>query len=208
MYAGDNNDRLAAVGQNDPPSTRNRLWIQGAFVFPEANTNTGYILDPRYALFADYLHTIRVYVCPSDPDTVTVFNKPFPKLRSYAINAYLGWSGHWDDRLAADYTVFSKQSQIVPALGAGMFLFTDVYAKSICWPYFGVQMKQDVFLLFPGVSHSQGAVLSFVDGHVERHAWRDPRTIYPSSPDYHAHHDTSPGNRDLVWLRQSTTVHK
>src|SRR5258708_25515844 len=40
MYAGDNNDALAAVGQNDPPSTRRRLWIQGAFVYPEANTHS------------------------------------------------------------------------------------------------------------------------------------------------------------------------
>src|SRR6266568_2265749 len=70
MYAGDNNDALPAVGQNDPPSTKRRLWIQGAFVYPEANTNSAYLLDPKYALFAEYLHTIHVYVCPADPDTV------------------------------------------------------------------------------------------------------------------------------------------
>src|SRR5258708_25271616 len=40
MYAGDNNDDLAAVGQNDPPNPKRRLWIQGAFVYPEANTHS------------------------------------------------------------------------------------------------------------------------------------------------------------------------
>jgi prepilin-type N-terminal cleavage/methylation domain-containing protein/prepilin-type processing-associated H-X9-DG protein len=208
MYAGDNNDSLAAVGQNDPPSTKRRLWIQGAFVYPEANTNSAYLLDPKYAQFADYLHTIHVYVCPADPDTVTLSGKSYPRLRSYAMNAYLGWIGQWDSRLAAEYVVFKKQSQLAPSMTARLFLFTDVHPKSICWPYFGVQMDEDVLLLFPENSHSRGAAISFVDGHVERHAWRDQRTITALSPDYHAHHDVSPGNIDLAWLRQCTTVPK
>jgi len=206
MYAGDNRDLLASVGQNDPPSTTRRLWIQGAFVYPEANTNSSYLLDPKYALFADYLHSVRVYVCPADPDTIEFAGKPFPRLRSCAMNAYLGWTGHWDDRLAVDYTVFEKHSQITR--NAGVFVFTDVHPKSICWPYFGVQMQEDVFLLFPGSSHNAGAVMSFADGHVERHGWRDPRTITAFSSNYHAHHDPSPGNMDLTWLRQCTTVAK
>jgi prepilin-type N-terminal cleavage/methylation domain-containing protein/prepilin-type processing-associated H-X9-DG protein len=206
MYAVDNGDSLAAVGQNDPPSTTRKLWIQGAFVYPEANTNSGYILDPKYALFANYLHTISVYVCPADRQTVALEGKSYPKLRSYAMNAYLGWTGHWDDRLSADYTVFKKQSQLGRATAAGLFLFTDVNPDSICWPYFGVQMKQDVFLLFPGSWHNDGAVVSFVDGHVERHPWRDQRTIKAFSTNYHGHHDASPGNIDLAWLRQHTTL--
>jgi len=204
MYAGDNRDWLASVGQNDPPSTKRRLWIQGAFVYPEAITNSSYLLDPKYALFADYLHSVHVYVCPADPDTVEFEGKSFPRLRSYSMNAYLGWTGHWDDRLAKDYLVFQKQSQVIR--NSGVFVFVDVHPKSICWPYFGVQMQQDVFLLFPSSSHNAGAVMSFADGHVERHGWRDPRTITAFSSNYHAHHDPSPGNKDLAWLRQSTTV--
>src|SRR5258706_16444055 len=37
MYAGDNNDRLAANGHNDPPDTRTPLWVQGVFFYPESN---------------------------------------------------------------------------------------------------------------------------------------------------------------------------
>src|SRR5262245_48626970 len=208
LYAADNNDWLPAVGENNPPTTTRRLWIQGAFVYPEANTNSAYMLDPKYALFAEYLHTTRVYVCPADPQTVTLSGKSYPKLRSYAMNAYLGCSGRWDNRLAAGYTVFKKQSQFAPGLNAGVFLFADVHPKSICWPYFGVQMREDAFLLFPGSFHNQGAVISFVDSHVERHAWRDNRTLAAFSPNYHQHHDLSPGNLDLRWLRQCTTVPK
>jgi len=206
MYSGDNNDWLPAVGQNDPPNPARKLWIQGAFVYPEANTNSAYMLDPKYALFANYLHTVRVYVCPADPDTVMVSGHAYPKLRSYSMNAYVGWTGQWDNRLSADYTVFKKMSQVVPPLSAGLFLFSDVNPNSICWPYFGVQMTQDVFLLFPGASHNRGDVLSYIDGHAERHPWLDQRTITAYSANYHAHNDPSPGNVDLVWLRQHSSV--
>jgi prepilin-type N-terminal cleavage/methylation domain-containing protein/prepilin-type processing-associated H-X9-DG protein len=208
MYAADNNDWLPADGQNDPPNTTRKLWVQGAFVYPEAKTNSVYILDPRYALFANYLHTIPVYVCPADPATVLVSGRAYPKLRSYSMNAYVGWNGHWDDRLSPDYAVFKKLSQVAPSLAAGLFLFSDVNRNSICWPYFGVQMKEDVFLLFPGASHNRGGVVSFVDGHAERHRWLDPRTVAAYSADYHAHHDSSPGNVDLVWLRQHSSIAK
>jgi len=208
LYASDNNDWLPAVGQNDPPHVNRKLWVQGAFVFPEANTNSGYILDTKYALFANYLHTIHVYVCPADPQSVMISGRSYPKLRSYSMNAYAGWTGHWDTRLSSDYTVFRKVTQVAPSLGAGLFLFTDVNPKSICWPYYGVQMKEDVILLFPGNSHNHGDVVSFVDGHVEPHRWSDPRTIAALSRDYHAHRDPSPRNVDLVWLRQHSSVLK
>jgi prepilin-type N-terminal cleavage/methylation domain-containing protein len=208
MYASDNNDWLPAVGQNDPPNANRKLWVQGAFVYPDANTNSAYILDPKYALFANYLHAIQVYVCPADPPTVMLSGRSYPKLRSYSMNAYVGWTGHWDNRLSPDYAVYKKTSQVAASLATGLFLFTDVHPKSICWPYYGVQMKEDVFLLYPGSAHSQGDVISFIDGHVERHRWVDPRTISALSADYHAHHDPSPGNRDLVWLRQHSTLPK
>src|SRR5262249_11168968 len=156
-------DWLPANGENNPPSSARKLWVQGAFVYPEANTNTAFILDPKYALFANYLHSIQVYVCPADPSTVKVSGKVWPKLRSYSMNAYVGWAGRWDERLAPGFTVFQKFSRVVPTLTSGLLLFTDVHPKSICWPYFGIQMKQEVFLLFPGTAHNAGDVVSFVD---------------------------------------------
>ena len=124
------------------------------------------------------------------------------------MNAYVGWAGRWDERLSTDYTVFQKLSRVVPTLASGLFLFADVNPKSICWPYFGVQMKKDVFLLFPGQAHNGGGVISFIDGHVEYHRWRDPRTIAAVSANYHDHNDASVGNLDLAWFRQHATVRK
>jgi prepilin-type N-terminal cleavage/methylation domain-containing protein/prepilin-type processing-associated H-X9-DG protein len=208
LYAADNSDWLAANGQNDPPNTNRKLWVQGAFFSPEANTNYGYILDPKYALFGNYLQTTKIYVCPTDRSTVKLNGKPYPKLRSYALNAYVGWSGAWDERLSTTFRVFRRHSEISPKLPAGTFTFLDVNPDSICWPYFGVQMLRDSFFNFPNASHNLGGVVSFADGHVEPHRWRDSRTIRAFSTDYHRHDDFSPGNLDLAWLRARTTFPK
>jgi prepilin-type N-terminal cleavage/methylation domain-containing protein len=215
MYASDNNDWLAANGETYPPSTKVKLWVQGAFYYAESNTNAAYILDPKYALFANYLQTTKIYLCPTDRSTVTLNGQAYPKLRSYALNAYLGWVGEWDTRLGPMdgrgyplYKVFSKHAELVAAMPNGVFVFQDVNPNSICWPFFGVQMVQDSFFNFPNASHGQGGVISFADGHGEYHRWRDQRTITAHSADYHAHADPSPNNRDIYWLRDRTTVRK
>ncbi len=206
MYTVDNLDWLPPNGQNDPPNTARKLWVQGAFFSPEANTNYSYILDPKYAVFGNYLQTTKVYVCPTDRSTVKVNGKPYPKLRSYSLNAYMGWIGPWDNRLSTAFRIFRRHSDLSPKLPAGTFLFADVNPDSICWPYFGVQMVRDSFFNFPNSSHNQGGVLSFGDGHVEYHRWRDPRTVKAFSTDYHHHDDPSAGNVDLIWLRARTSI--
>lgn len=97
---------------------------------------------------------------------------------------------------------------MIARMPAGTFLFVDANPDSICWPYFGVQMAADSFFNFPGSAHNRAAVLSFSDGHAEAHRWTDQRTITAYSADYHKHADSSPGNKDLAWLRERTTVLK
>ena len=206
MYAGDNNELLVANGLSDPPSTTTKLWIQGAFVVPAANTNLGYILDPKYSLFASYIRTASSYICPADPPKVVLSSGTYPKIRSYALNAYLGWIGSWDGRMSPSYKIFRKHGSLTAAMPAGVFTFQDVHHKSICWPYFGVHMTQDAFFNFPNSSHNFGGVVSFADGHVDYHRWRDQRTLVAYSPDYHRHNESSPNNVDLTWLRQRTTT--
>jgi len=208
LYAGDNNDSLVLNGQCNPESTANKLWVQGAFVHTGANTNVDYMLNPQYALFANYIKSGSTYLCPTDRDTVKVNNVIYPKLRSYALNAYLGWTGTWDTRMSSYYTVFRRYSRISANMPQGTFLFMDVQPDSICWPYFGVEMVTDVFFNWPGASHSRGTVVSYADGHVEWHHWQDSRTINASSPNYHAHNDASFRNVDIAWMRARTTTLK
>jgi len=208
MYATDNADRLVANGMHDPPDTTTKFWVQGAFYYPQDNTNSSYIVDPRYALFAPYLQTTKLYVCPTDRSTVAIYGQSYPKIRSYSLNAYCGWFGEWDERMSSAYTVFWKHSQLSAKMPAGTFTFIDVNPDSICWPYFGMYMTKESFFNFPNSSHSRGGVVAFADGHIEYHRWRDPRTIAAQSTDYHRHDEASPNNPDLAWLRQRTTVLK
>ncbi len=212
FYIVDNSDRLVPNGQHmNPPDTKNRFWVQGAFYDTAYNTQDKFVVDPSYALFAVYIRSPGVYVCPTDPPTVSYNGREYQRARSYALNYLVGWTGPGDSRLAYQaLKIFRRQADLSVAMPAGTFTFLDVHPKSICWPYFGVYMGQDKFFNFPSSSHNQGAVLSYADGHAAWHKWVDPRTIAAVSTStplpYHGHNDSSPGNADIAWLRERTTV--
>ena len=205
MYSTDNSDRLVANGQSTG-TTNTPLWVQGAFVHATDNTNDALMLDSRYALFGNYLKTVKVYVCPTDRSTVKVNGMDYPKIRSYSLNCYLGWTGTTDSRLPLNYRYFMKHCELPQRMAASLLTFIDVNPDSICWPYFGIYMDEESFFNFPNSSHNRGGVVSFADGHVEYHKWRDGRTIVGFSSDYHKHKDPSAGNQDLAWLRERATL--
>lgn len=207
VYASDKRDQMPGDCRQSPGSKANALWIQGAFYVPSDNTNKAYLFDPDYALFADIIKSPATYVCPADRLTVKIGGVSYAKIRSYELNAYVGWNGPWDYRLASGYKIYRHQIDFASSPGPSkIFLFIDVQPDSICWPYFGVEMTQDYFFNFPASSHSRGGVLSFADSHVEWHRWTDARTIAAHSAHYHMHHELSAGNADLGWLQERTTV--
>jgi prepilin-type N-terminal cleavage/methylation domain-containing protein len=206
-FVADNDDLMPANGHQSPAVTKSKLWVQGVFVNPTDNTNSALILSPDYSQFANFVPTTKVYVCPADRNYVKIAGQQYPKLRSYAMNAYVGWVGAWDTRLATGYRVFRSSSDFaVTPMPSGTFLFGDVQADSICWPFFGVEMDINYYFNFPGSSHSRGAVFSYSDSHVEWHRWVNPITLAAYSTSYHSHHDSAgAANPDLSWLQQRTS---
>jgi len=72
-----------------------------------------------------------------------------------------------------------------------------------------MHMDHDSFFNYPNSSHNRGGVIAFADGHVDYHKWMDVRTYSPAATvDWHSHDQSSPGNKDLVWLRDRTTFLK
>lgn len=209
MYAGDNEDRLVANGKSlaaggDPNS---KLWVQGSYYY--GDTKSALLYGSDYALFAPYVSASAIYHCPTDASEFTTKGRAVPKLRSYALNVFMGWTGAWINSLGSQTAlrVFKKTTDIT--LPSRFFIFQDVYPKSICAPCFGVAMwnaDQDVMFNYPFIDHSRGGVVSFADGHVEWHRWLDPRTLSPNSFDYHAHSDFSPNNDDIEWLKYHATL--
>jgi prepilin-type N-terminal cleavage/methylation domain-containing protein/prepilin-type processing-associated H-X9-DG protein len=206
MYALDHDDRLAANGMCDPPSSANKFWVQGVLYYPEANLEPALIESPEFALFAEYIQKAKVYVCAADPPSVKINGKLVPRLRSYGLNSYLGWRGPVDHRFASGYRMFRRTSELSALVSSEIFVFQDVYSKSICWPYFGVTMGEDFFYNFPSSAHNKAGILSFVDGHVERRRWVDERTVVAESPNHHLHREPSDGNEDLHWIQRRSTV--
>src|ERR1041385_1161541 len=95
LYVTDNNDWLPNNGHFVSPSPSHKFWVQGAFYYGQ--TNDAYMLDSQYAQFGNYLKTLRVYLCPTDRNSVTVAGVTYNRPRSYSLNCYLGWLGEWDD---------------------------------------------------------------------------------------------------------------
>jgi prepilin-type processing-associated H-X9-DG protein len=206
VYSDDNSDRLASNGQIDPPDPAHKLWVQGTFFKVLDDTNAALLLDPTYALFGDYVRSVKTYLDPTYPENVIFGGVAYAKVRGYALNAYLGWTGVWDDRMDLGFKVFRKQAELLAPGPSRTFTFQDANPKSICWPYFGMCMSEDRFFNWPNSNHNRGGVLVYADGHVEYHRWTDPRTVRAYSLHYHVHMDDSPANPDLVWLRKRTTI--
>jgi hypothetical protein len=174
--------------------------------------DTRHLLDPSLALFAPYLKSAEVYKCAADKSTITVGGTKLPKIRSYAMNCYVGSPmGGIEEpfRMVLGYQIYIKSSDIGASVPAMRFLFADVNPANICSPAFGVDMAVDIMFHYPSALHGGLGVLVFADGHAEAHKWMDPRTR-KSVPDGQIirHTDATPNDVDLAWLRERTSLRK
>jgi prepilin-type processing-associated H-X9-DG protein len=158
-------------------------------------------------MFASYLPSAAVYKCPQDRSVIRVPGVgQFPHVRSYSMNAYMGWSLD-SAELNRDYRVFSKASDMNERSPASLFVFQDVHPDNLCFPAFVVRMPEEPeqFFHYPSSLHNGGGVVTFADSHVEAHRWVDRRTTPPVTGGVLAHWNDSPANADLDWIRERTT---
>jgi prepilin-type N-terminal cleavage/methylation domain-containing protein len=218
MYSVDNHEALVLNG-GDPASVslRPHLWVYGGnHGDPETLTNSQYLVGANYALFAPYLQNVAAYKCPADRTLWPAGGKMVFELRSYAMNLFVGTAGidvnlkgpiSLDGQNAA-YRVYLKTSDLDST--ANRFVFIDVNPASICTPAFGMDMSLQTFIHYPSSLHRGMGVIAFADNHVESHKWLDSRTRKQlvGAAQMIPHGDPSPGNRDLVWLGERTTIRK
>jgi prepilin-type N-terminal cleavage/methylation domain-containing protein/prepilin-type processing-associated H-X9-DG protein len=208
LYATDNDEKLVANGNGEPPVV---TWITGSFkAVPPDATNALLLLNPNRSLFAPYLKTVGIYKCPADRTPGTSATRQRPRVRSYAMNSYLGWVGQpfKTQPIAAQYIVFKKMAQLATPAPANLLVFQEVNPDSICRPCFAVYMEpgpRTRFLYIPASYHNRRGVSTFADGHVEPHKWTDARTVDPRLRDYHRHDDPSPNNPDITWIQERMT---
>jgi type II secretory pathway pseudopilin PulG len=208
LYASDHNDLLPPNGYGLPETLgSNRLWVVGdEHIHPEFFTNLDYLLDPKYAAFAEYLKSAAIYKCPEDHSTVDLGGQAYPKVRSYSLNGFFHWESPQPDALRTNprYWNFAKMSDLAHGRPSEIFSFLDVSPGNICHSAFVVQIGvfPGLFYHLPSVQHENRGVLSFADGHTEAHHWVDPRTIDESKVDWIPNHFTVwlQNDADLDWL--------
>ena len=211
LYAGDQNERLAPNGYGTPAELDgNKLWVVGVtHLDPPSFTNLDYLIDSEVAAFASYIKTAKVYKCPADRSTIEIGGGNYPKVRSYSMNAYLAWTVPAGSFNNTNRWTFQKSSDLAFADPSRLFSFLDVAPASICHSAFVVSFSSaDWFYHRPSTEHRRSGVLAFADGHVEARRWMDPQTqdIAQSGDGDHFH--STPGNRDLKWLREHASVLK
>jgi prepilin-type N-terminal cleavage/methylation domain-containing protein len=215
LYPDDNGDRLPPNGQGSADTLDgNKLWVVGdSHLDPSAYTNRDYLVDRRYAAFADYLGAPAIYKCPSDRSTVLLGGQSYPKLRSYSLNGYMNWEQPADfGFLSTRYWIFQKTADLAPATPAELLTFLDVAPGNLCLSAFVIHLGGFTGLYYhlPSVQHGRSGVLTFADGHVGAHRWIDPTTTQLAKENWIPDHISLqfPGNPDLEWLKEHASVLK
>ena len=157
-YAGDNAEQLVANGSSDDGPA----WVAGSFRSkPSDATNAALLADPHRSLFAPYLGASRVYKCPADNSPGTSATPAHPRVRSYAMNSYVGWAGVPFKTVPdpTHYAVFERSTEIVNPSPADTLVFVEVNPDSICRPCFGVFMNAPLrFQFLPASYHGRAGV--------------------------------------------------
>ena len=214
MYVEDNNGKLPRNDLNTlnrvPPNEQSQLWVQGIMSLESwtwfdvrDNTNTLKLTDPRYCTLGPYTKAAGLYKCPADKSWVMIDGQRHNRVRSYSMNDYLGaWVGSLG--LGDFWRVRRQMSQFVAPSPCETFVFICEHPDSIQDGTFIVDVDGRGWDSLPSCQqHGRSGVLSFADGHVEKHRWLDPQMIRPYL------HEGFPGNvipnsKDVEWLRERT----
>ena len=208
LYADDNAGRFAPNGDG---STANgiKLWTLGAEHFlPQYFTNRAYLLDPQYALFADYLKSAGVYKCPSDRAEPAWLGVPHVKLRSYSLNCFFNWQTPENSVFSTSRVTFRKQSDLARYDASQYFTFVDGAPLNICLPAFQLYPGDSGWLYHrPSAEHNNSGAFAYADGHVAAKRWRAAETIAAAKNGGTAGDGghfvfVAPNNPDLLWLKE------
>ena len=97
---------------------------------------------------------------------------------------------------------FSRGSDVEANDASRRMLFIDLQPESICVPAFWITITGGGNNGHaPGSFHNAGGVVSFADGHVERHRWQDPETLKPIRHGYGRQ-----ATLDHKWITDHATV--
>jgi len=199
LYAGDQNDAVLPNkdGQKVPLG---ETWVEGWLGLPGPDcTNTVFL---QRSLLGRYLGDLKIWRCPSSTRPVTVAGATQPRVRTVSLNSFMGSLTN-----APGVKCYRRLAEITQPSPSDALVFVDERVDTINDGSFGMQWGFDekqpaawVLRDKPALVHDRGGNLTFADGHVETHRWKDARTI--SAPRNDA---PMPGNADVLWMQQHAT---
>jgi len=164
-------------------------------------TNSNLLVGSQYAelgSIGQYVQNPNVYRCPGDKSG---------RVRTMSMNAYMNGTGIWQD---TNFITFRKLADI--GNPSSLWVIIDEREDSINDGYFAVDMTTQYSIIdHPASYHDSSGNLTFADGHLESHRWREGTTTPLISPGNHLSGVpifTSTTDQDLKWLTERTTVHK
>jgi prepilin-type N-terminal cleavage/methylation domain-containing protein/prepilin-type processing-associated H-X9-DG protein len=186
LYSDDYNGFLVpnnyiAVMNPGPVYFAQLSWCEGDAATDTTTSNI------QAGLLFPYDRSPGIYHCPSDVSTIhDASGNPLPQLRtrsynmSQSVNAY-GWMIDPTSGLAVDVIqrCFEKYSQITNPPTSQLFVFIDELPATMYDSQFGYPPPGygAIWWDMPASYHTQGANLSFADGHVEYWHWRVPKVL-------------------------------
>lgn len=199
--------QLYAVDQQDAvfPNRDGKLvplgqtWVEGWLGVPGSDCTN--VIFLKRSLASPYIQGLRVWRCPASKDP-TVGGITMPRVRTVSLNCFMGSQTNTSKVLS-----YLRLQQIVRPSPSETLAFLDERIDTINDGSFAMQWDFDqeqadswVLRDKPSVVHNDGAILTFADGHVVLHRWKDARTLSAPRDD-----SLMPRNLDVMWLEEHGT---
>jgi prepilin-type N-terminal cleavage/methylation domain-containing protein/prepilin-type processing-associated H-X9-DG protein len=190
LYGGDNRDfftpnnsiAIISQGASGPQSD-----ITGLSWLPDVSANTE--INPSNivnGLLFQYNRSLPIYHCPADLSTLqTSAGTPLPQLRwrSYNMSQSVNGFPQGDPQMFGFIPAWTKLTEVRHPAPSDLFVLVDENASTIEDAEFGnppvgsPYFSQNVWWDMPSDRHSQGANITFADGHVEHWPWKTPKVF-------------------------------
>jgi prepilin-type N-terminal cleavage/methylation domain-containing protein/prepilin-type processing-associated H-X9-DG protein len=223
MYSHDFSDFLAPNSDlgNEGKDEDNPAWVAGTMSYStdpvsfSENTNLDFLIGATYAQYGSlgpYTKNPGLYHCPGDKSAVTSDSGTYVRVRSIAMNGWVGYDTRdWLQPPAPPYYKLNfKMTDMVNPGPASTWVFIDEREDSINDGWFAVDMvnqgNQAEWVDVPAHYHNRAATMSFADGHAQVRKWVDARTMPTLNRGIPVVKGLAcPNNADVSWLQSHTT---
>jgi prepilin-type N-terminal cleavage/methylation domain-containing protein len=205
-YMADNRGLFVVNHRGDisEPSATNS-WVLGNMRNDNDSTNTLFL---RWSRLFPYASQLGVFHCPADKSSagagMTAGNNAHePRVRSYAMNSWMGSRYMENYPQRTGYRTFMKDSELGIAGAATLWLLADEHELSIDDGWFLVTMDDSTpFASFPATRHQRSFGVNYLDGHADTQKLRDPESVW-TSPQVKT---ISSRNQDWTRFKLITTI--